>query len=124
MSLASKTGLRRSLIALGVFAAVSALLAAPASADRYRRGGGGGRHWHSQHPRVGVFVGIPPIVLIAGRPAPYYDPYERRYDRRERAYDRGYEDGYDDGYDDRAREEWRRRHYREHRHYRGDDCDY
>ncbi len=119
MSLIAKTGMRRSLLALGAFAALSMLLAAPAAADRGR----GGRHWRSHHPRVGVYVGIPPIVLVAGRPAPYYDPYERRYDRRERAYDRGYEDGYDDGYDDRDREEWRRRHYRAHHHHH-DDCDY
>ncbi len=118
MSLLSKLTLRRTLIALGAVVAVTAVVAEPAAADH-------GRRWRSRGPRVGVFVGVPPIVLVAGRPAPYYDPYEydRRYDRRERAYDRGYEDGYEDGYDDRDREEWRRqRAYYRHRHHY--DCDH
>lgn len=108
--------LRRTLVALGALFAITAMAAEPAFADR-------GRRWHhGRGPRVGVFVGVPPIVLVAGRPAPYYDPYEseRRYDRRARDYDDGYEDGYDDGYDDRAREEWRRRRAYHHHHH---DCD-
>ena len=118
MSLPSKAKLRRTLIALGAFAALLTLAAAPASADHGRRGG----YWRPHGPRVGVFVGIPPIVLLAGRPAPYYDPYDRAYERRARSYERGYEDGYDDGYDDRAREEWRRREHYRHRYH--DDCDH
>jgi len=115
MSLVPKLSFRRMLITLGVFAAITTIVAAPAAADRGYRGG---RHWQGHGPRVGLFVGLPPIVLVAGRPAAYYDAYDRGYDRRPRAYARGYEDGYDDGYDDRAREEWRRRHRHHH------DCDH
>jgi hypothetical protein len=112
MSLLSKLTLRRTLIALGAVVAVSAAVAEPAAADR-------GRRWHSRGPRVGVYVGLPPVVLVAGRPAPYYDPYgyDRRYDPRERAYEHGYEEGYDDGYEDRGREEWHRRRAYHHRHH-------
>jgi hypothetical protein len=111
MPLITKTGPRRTLIALSAFAAVSAMIAAPAAADHGHRG-------RSHYPRVGVYVGIPPIVLVAGAVAPYYGgPYARGYDRREYAYEAGYEDGYDD----RAREEWRRRHRGHHHHH--DDCD-
>lgn len=115
MTLLPSLSLRRTLVALGAFAALATLLAAPAAADR-------GRHWHSRGPRVGVYVGVPPIVLVAGRPAPYYDYDPYRYERRERAYESGYADGYDDGWDDRAREEWRRRHRHGH-HHRHHDCD-
>ena len=116
MSLLTKTGLRRTLIALGAFSALSTMAAAPASADRGHRGGG---RYYRSGPRVGVFIGIPPIVLVAGHPAPYYSPYDDRY-----GDGGGYEQGYDDGYDDRAREEWRRRHDRAHRHHRHHDCDH
>lgn len=111
MSLLPKTILRRALLAVAICVG-TLLLVAPASADP-------GRRWRSRGPRVGVFVGLPPIVLVAGQPRPYYE--DGYYDGRERAYERGYDHGYDDGYDDRAREEWRRRRYRHHRH---DDCDH
>ena len=106
-------GFRRVLVAAGLCAGVL-LAVAPASADNGRRS----RHSRSWHPRVAVFVGLPAVVLHAGR-----DRYREPYYRDERGYE--YEDGYDDGYDDRAREEWRRReHYRRHRHHDHHDCDH
>ncbi|HEY8123370.1 MAG TPA: hypothetical protein VII78_18775 [Myxococcota bacterium] len=119
MSLFPRFGSRRVLIALGAFVAFSTMLASPAFADHGYRGA---RTWRPHGPRVGVFVGVPPVVLVAGRPAPYYGPYERRYDGRARAYQNAYADGFDDGYDDRAREEWRRRERSYHSHY--GDCDH
>jgi hypothetical protein len=121
--------LRRSLRALGLFAVLSAVLAAPAFADhgrrwdKHRRGHHHGRHFPFPAPRV--IVGLPaPVIVIGGRHRDYDYDYDRRYDRGARAYDRGYEDGYEDGYDDRDREEWRRAHYRRHRHHRDCDHDY
>jgi hypothetical protein len=127
--LPSKTGLRRTLLALCAFAAVSMALATPALADhrqhrRHYRSHGGHR-WHPPLPRIHVAFPLPPVVIVAGpRARDYgYDDRgydDRRYDRGGRAYERGYEDGYEDGYDDRGREAWRRD--RRHRHDR--DCDH
>jgi hypothetical protein len=117
MSLLSKTGLRRVLLALSAFAVVSLALSTPALADPRHHRRHHRHHWRPPLPRVHVGIPLPPLVIVAGGPRRDYD-YDRRYDRRERAYERGYEDGYDDGYDDRDREEWRRRH----RHQR--DCDH
>jgi hypothetical protein len=111
MSSRSRSVVRRALIAAGVCIG-TLLLVAPASADR------GGRWRSHRGPRVGVLVGLPAVVLVAGHPRPYYGG--GYYDARERAYERGYDHGYDDGYDDRAREEWRRRRHHHHHH----DCDH
>lgn len=123
MSLLDQPGLRRALLALAAFAALSMALASPALADHGRRYGGRGRPWHPPFPRVVVGLPLPPVVIVAGPPV-----YDRgRYyghDRAARAYDRGYEDGYDDGYDDRDREQWRRERYRRHRPHRDCDHDY
>ena len=117
MSTLVQSGFRRVLIAAGIFAGVL-LAVAPASAEHGRRYG----HYRSHGPRVGVFVGLPPIILQVGHaPRGYYD--DRNY-REDRAYDNGYEDGYDDGYDDRAREEWRRREYYRHSRYDHRYCDH
>jgi hypothetical protein len=137
MSSLSKTGLRGALLALGAFALLSGVLAAPALADpghgrAYRHYGngyyGGARHYDRRGdghwrpafpfpvPRVVVGLPLPPVVVLGG---PRYG-YGYGYDRDGRAYDRGYQDGYDDGYDDRSRDEWRQRdRYRPSRY---DDC--
>jgi hypothetical protein len=116
MSLLSRLGLRRAMLATCAFAAVSLAFATPALADRGH--GRGNRHWRPPMPRVIVGLPLPPLVIVAGPRGPrdYDYDYDRGYGRRG-SYDRGYEDGYDDGYDDRGREERRRRH-------RHRDCDH
>jgi len=109
----TKSTLRRALIGAGAIGGLM-LAVAPASADSWRHG----HHRHGRGPKVAIAIGLPPILIAAGRPV--YDDRDYRPSR----YERGYQDGYEDGYDDRAYQEWRRReHYRRH-HYHHDDCDY
>jgi hypothetical protein len=112
MSLLSKLGLRRALLATCAFGAVSLAFATPALAGHGH--GHGHHHWRPPLPHVIVGLPLPPLVIVAGPRGPR--DYDYDYGRRD-SYHRGYEDGYDDGYDDRRREEWRRRH-------RHRDCDH
>jgi len=108
MSFLSKPGLRRRLLALTTFAAVSALSAAPALADHEYRGGG---FWFPPIPRI--FVPFPPPLVVVAQPYGHhcdYDDHHDYYDDDHRYYNN--DGGYGGGY---YREEWRQhgngRHY-------------
>jgi len=111
MSLLSKTGLRRRLLALATFAAVSALSAAPALADHEYRGGG---FWFPPIPRI--FVPFPPPLVVVAQPYGHHCDYDdHHYDDDYYYNGGGYGHGYRGGY---YREEWRR-HGRGRHHGRG-----
>jgi hypothetical protein len=101
MSLHSKPGSRRRLLALAAFTAVSALSAAPALADHGHTVGG---FWFPPVPRI--FVPFPPPLVVVAQPYGHHCDYDDHY------YDDDGRYGYGRGY---YREEWRQhghdRHY-------------
>jgi hypothetical protein len=110
MSFFTMTGLRRRLLVLATFAAVSALSAAPAFADHEYRGGG---FWFPPIPRI--FVPFPPPFVVVAQPYGHhcdYDEHRYYYDDDHSYY---YDDGYGRGYrGDYYRQEWRRRGHDRH----------
>jgi hypothetical protein len=119
MSFLSKTGLRRRLLALATFAAVSALSAAPALADHGHHGGG---FWFPPIPQI--FVPFPPVVIVGGphgHDCDYDDHHHYDYDDHHHYDDhRYYYDGGGHGYRGDYRGEWRhhgRGHHYGHGHH-------
>jgi hypothetical protein len=101
MSLLSKTGLRRTLLALATLTAASALFAAPALADHGHHGGG---VWFPPIPQV--FVPFPPVVVIGGPHGHGCD-----YDDHHGYYSGGYGHGYRGNYYSEGRHHGHGRRY-------------
>lgn len=115
MSLHSKPGSRRRLLALAAFTAVSALSAAPALADHGHTVGG---FWFPPVPRI--FVPFPPPLVVVAQPYGHHCDYDDHHYDDHYYNDGGYGRGYRGGY---YREEWRNRgrdrHYGRGRHGHG-----